>query len=68
MKISEDQNTIACRPALKAIEQKGCEGCYFNAPRLSEVCYSVPCNKDERADGKYVIFVEVKNVKTEKEI
>lgn len=65
MKISDDQNTITF-PVLKAVESDCCERCYFNVNRA--VCRYVPCWATERKNNKSVIFIEVENVKTEKEI
>lgn len=46
----------------KAVEDeddKGCSGCIFDTME-SRYCTTHPCSPDERADGKDVIFVEIK--------
>lgn len=51
---------------LEAVEQDGCDGCFFG---IGDICYNptmnglvdgVNCKSEDRSDGKSVIFKEVK--------
>lgn len=49
------------RVTIEAVEQEGCEGCFFD--RMGKYigkCFEIPCSNEERSDHKDVIFKEVK--------
>lgn len=43
------------RMRVKCVEQAGCNGCYFRPFN----CESLECSRNDRLDGKSVIFVRV---------
>lgn len=72
MKQSDDENTITLEDgrvfeAKKQKPDKFCSFCGFLA-ESENVCSEIKCTPKERDDEQRVYFVEVKNVKTEKEI
>lgn len=57
---------VGQRAVLEAVEQKGCDGCFFDHddtrynPTYNDWADGFQCEPEDRSDGKKVIFKEVK--------
>ena len=73
MKQSDDENTVTIDGVFshKALKETGpldCLNCSFRQGIFETYCPTVPCRHTQRKDKTSVYFIEVKNVKTKKEI